>query len=489
MEEEDVLLESDEEELNEALPNNFKQNKTVEHGKKKKNEDSVCVMKEKLNNTDIDFINITDKSMINFDSLLSVEHLYKLFIKELELKKINSNEYDNIIQKYFDTVTGSYDSIYSIELCVNDKPIRKSLKELFVQELIIFSLAFNRDLNKNEAASLNLYHAFKTCIFYLHQNMIILMFICCMLYEKKLVNINSNVNSQKENNNDIHEINQDDKNNCEVMNNNFNLRFNDCKRKIEENKIWLSKNNYKKHLRTNSKMVNGIIKNILKIIKGKGDSNPIPKYNSNIVDNSSSLNNPSKVKLSSEENKSNPSDIKNVTIIINYLKNIDIYKTEVIREKIYKNLILNNIKNPLTIEESLKYSFTHKTEENDYSNSKTEKNENEKILTQDSQQSQVVLDQPVSNSLLPPSVPFLPNMHPKYEYTLVLDLDETLVHYVEDEESAYIQIRPGAENFLEEMSEYFEIVIFTAAMQDVKASYIINTFKHMIILILYIIVR
>jgi CTD small phosphatase-like protein 2 len=41
------------------------------------------------------------------------------------------------------------------------------------------------------------------------------------------------------------------------------------------------------------------------------------------------------------------------------------------------------------------------------------------------------------------------------------------VHYVEDEESAYILIRPGAENFLEELSKYYELVIFTAATQDV----------------------
>ena len=106
MEEEDVLLESDEEDITESLPNNFKQNKTVEHAKKKKKkEDSVCVMKEKLNNTDIEFTSLNDNSEINFESLLNVEHLYRLFIKELEIKKSNSEEYDNIIQKYFEIVT------------------------------------------------------------------------------------------------------------------------------------------------------------------------------------------------------------------------------------------------------------------------------------------------------------------------------------------------------------------------------------------------
>ena len=58
-------------------------------------------------------------------------------------------------------------------------------------------------------------------------------------------------------------------------------------------------------------------------------------------------------------------------------------------------------------------------------------------------------------------------------YTLVLDLDETLVHFVEENDSAYIQIRPGAEHFLEEMSKYYEIVVFTAAMQDVNYLFIL----------------
>ena len=53
------------------------------------------------------------------------------------------------------------------------------------------------------------------------------------------------------------------------------------------------------------------------------------------------------------------------------------------------------------------------------------------------------------------------------KYTLVLDLDETLVHYVEEEDNAYILIRPGAEKFIEELSKYYELVIFTAATQDV----------------------
>ena len=52
-------------------------------------------------------------------------------------------------------------------------------------------------------------------------------------------------------------------------------------------------------------------------------------------------------------------------------------------------------------------------------------------------------------------------------------MDETLVHYVEDDDSAYIQIRPNAEDFLETMSNHFELVVFTAAMRE-YADFVLN---------------
>jgi len=61
--------------------------------------------------------------------------------------------------------------------------------------------------------------------------------------------------------------------------------------------------------------------------------------------------------------------------------------------------------------------------------------------------------------------PFLPPLKGE-KYTLVLDLDETLVHYYETEERGQYAIRPGLRNFLSQLSPHYELVVFTAAMQE-----------------------
>ena len=61
-----------------------------------------------------------------------------------------------------------------------------------------------------------------------------------------------------------------------------------------------------------------------------------------------------------------------------------------------------------------------------------------------------------------PKPPFLPPLKYK-QYTLVLDLDETLIHY-KDEEDYYL-VRPGVNRFLRELSELYDIVLFTASVK------------------------
>ena len=188
-----------------------------------------------------------------------------------------------------------------------------------------------------------------------------------------------------------------------------------CKKLLNENKTWLDKNNYKKYIKTNNTLSKQIILNLLKQIK----------TNININKN-----------------------INNNKIIESI---IDILGTYLIS---YKKRKILNIIQELRTNSSIKNLFQklnfHKIISH-YNENNINSNETNKL--------QISLEEP-------PKPPYLSPISSKYKYTLVLDLDETLVHYVSDNDSAYIQIRPGAEEFIKELSEFYEIIIFTAALQN-----------------------
>ena len=55
------------------------------------------------------------------------------------------------------------------------------------------------------------------------------------------------------------------------------------------------------------------------------------------------------------------------------------------------------------------------------------------------------------------------------EYSLVLDLDETLIHFkphTNGEEAGTLRVRPGISEFLEEVGKYYELIVFTTATQE-----------------------
>ena len=55
------------------------------------------------------------------------------------------------------------------------------------------------------------------------------------------------------------------------------------------------------------------------------------------------------------------------------------------------------------------------------------------------------------------------------EYSLVIDLEETLIHLKFNnvgEDSGILRLRPGIKKFLDEVGKYYELIVFTTATQD-----------------------
>ena len=147
--------------------------------------------------------------------------------------------------------------------------------------------------------------------------------------------------------------------------------------------------------------------------------------------------------------------------------------------KIVKNILFNLLTNLSDINKSITdnileiFFLFKKIKFIDIINSIIRNNEliNSKInlIIQESLSPEERQDSPTDDSedgsVPPPEPPFLPakKENDKRDYCLVLDLDETLVHYFEDETESYVKVRIGAETFIKELSKYCEICIFTAS--------------------------
>ena len=188
-----------------------------------------------------------------------------------------------------------------------------------------------------------------------------------------------------------------------------NLNFSKCNKILEENQTWLNSSNFKKCIYNNNKTSKQILNNLIYSIKYYFEKNP-------------------------EEKSQYPFIEPSLNLIKAYLKNIK-------KSKIDE--LINEIKENQSIQELIQKTINNISTFQNNTNEEEEEEELEK-----------------------PIPPFLKPINPKYEYTLVLDLDETLVHYLEDADNAYIQIRPGAEDFIFDLSNYYELIIFTAALQN-----------------------
>lgn len=64
-------------------------------------------------------------------------------------------------------------------------------------------------------------------------------------------------------------------------------------------------------------------------------------------------------------------------------------------------------------------------------------------------------------------IPMLPIMDTKkFKFSLAIELDETLVHYCEEGDSYYAKVRFGSENFLKNISKFFEIIVVSTSGKE-----------------------
>ncbi len=62
--------------------------------------------------------------------------------------------------------------------------------------------------------------------------------------------------------------------------------------------------------------------------------------------------------------------------------------------------------------------------------------------------------------------PFLPPIDSKYKYTLVLDMDETLIHFFFTHINGMFFVRPFCFDFLNELNDLYEIITFIAGTKE-----------------------
>jgi Dullard-like phosphatase family protein len=187
------------------------------------------------------------------------------------------------------------------------------------------------------------------------------------------------------------------------------IEFNDfqnCKVLIEINSDKINFKKYKENFHINNKIIKNIFLNFLNILKD---------INANISQNILDI-----FKLSKKS--------KFKTIINEHIKN-----NSMIYNKI--NEVIRNDKSP----ENANYN------DNNHMNGNPQLNGN-------------CINREVTIPFLPPK-----REDDNREYTLVLDLDETLVHFFEDNNEAFVKVRMGAECFISILSQFCEIVIFTAS--------------------------
>ena len=389
------------------------------------------------NNNNMNIIlNLND---INFEYLLMIEKLFSDLMKDIEINKMEKYENKLSIIKDFLYIFNDEEGFKIIDIIdsytiKNNSNIFVSIKEYLIIQLIFFySIIIIELIEKDKHEFFSGLHSL---IFYFHQNFVIFLNLI-------ITNIKISSNSHP---------------NIQIINNK-----NECIKIITENKTWLDKTDFKEYLLTNNKISKQTLINLLNQIKSNFQKNKtnIPYLKSDQSLKSSNKNNIIDTILNLFLSKITYPYFSKLSDFIKELKTFP--SLNYLLELANINKIPSNYNSTSNQEV---YEFD--TEEyNQYQNPNENDNENIEFNIEENIQTQRDQNKKITE-------PYLNPINPRYKYTLVLDLDETLVHYTSDNESAYIQIRPGTEDFLIELSDYYEIVIFTASLQK-YADLVINS--------------
>ena len=381
------------------------------------------------NKNDLDIcINLND---INFNECLKLENLFNELIKDLENNKLETFDTKLTIVKKFllifndefnqnlfltfdiNSLNNSLNQIIINNNMNNNDNIFLLIKEYLIQQLIFFYIIILISLIKSKQER-NIYlSGIQNLCFYLHQNFHVLNLIL---------------------------TNKVNKNNIDLLGSVALSYYEKCLIMVKENKTWLNENNYMKCLQINNKLSKQVIKNLFEQIRiyFSNNKNKNPKNNfiaqKDYIESDINLlleyiKSYKKVKFTNliKELKASPS--------INYL--LEKVNIKLIQKPNINNLISSKYKNKS--KNSSKEKTNHNSNNNYYL---TEINSENKIIP-----------------------PYLGKKNPKYKYTLILDLDETIVHYIKYKKSEYIQVRPFLDEFIKELSNLYEIIIFTASYQ------------------------
>lgn len=236
-----------------------------------------------------------EKEKLDFFDLFNYEDLFnmhKYYAKLISNFEVNNNFFqrEKILKKLFDIInTKPYYFPHKMTKFFEDKALVKNFKIYFFIEITILALLFHADLNEHN----DLYCAFKHCLFYLNQNLLILthfvleklehiekftkkdssfenFYISHLNLHKRIetgIDRSSaayNIEAQKS----LFDSDAPDQSSSKSLFRKSLLEkeyVKKCQVKVEENKTWLDKHYIFKNLNNNNKNLVNVCKNIIDI--------------------------------------------------------------------------------------------------------------------------------------------------------------------------------------------------------------------------------